>query len=137
MLTAAALVSTTTAMPIHSCSARCSPSSASPTSAASTGWMLMKTEKNCAGTKRSATRSTAYGTTDALTVSTEYDLIDRVTKATRPGSRVTTTEYDALGQVAKVNEGVGTALARTTGFAYDAAGNLVSVTDPLNRVIPA
>ena len=36
-----------------------------PASAASTGWTLMKTPKNRAGTKRSAIRSAAYGTTDA------------------------------------------------------------------------
>jgi len=79
----------------------------------------------------------ASGTSDALTFTTAYDALDRTTKTTRPGNRVATFEYDALGQVTKTSDGVGTALARFSSMGYDLAGEgLVFSGGPLTGFVP-
>lgn len=65
-----------------------------------------------------------------------YDLNGRKIKVTVDAGEgrlnlVTMHEYDALGRVVKITEGVGTAAARVTAYAYDKAGRVLSTTvDP-------
>jgi RHS repeat-associated protein len=76
-----------------------------------------------------------HGTTAALTTTTGYDLLDRETSTVAPGGRESTSVYNKLGQlVTRTDDGVGTALQRSWGYTYDPAGNLLTVTDPTDRV---
>jgi RHS repeat-associated protein len=72
--------------------------------------------------------------TDLLNHSTytEYDRVGNITKVTDAKGRVTNYEYDALNRQTAVTQAVGTVDQTTTGYGYDAVGNLTSETDGRN-----
>ena len=57
-----------------------------------------------------------------------------LTRITSPAGRVTTFSYDAGGLRTCQTVGAGTADAATTTYTYDAAKNLISVTDPRGKI---
>ena len=61
------LTATITAIASHPATARCWPSTTRPASAANTGFTLMNTPKNWAGTRRRASMSHSSGTADDST----------------------------------------------------------------------
>lgn len=70
---------------------------------------------------------------EAFTLSTTYDAWDRPTRVTRPGSRTVDYVYNAYNEVRQLIENKGQSLERTTKFTYDANGNQLTTTDPLNH----
>jgi RHS repeat-associated protein len=72
--------------------------------------------------------------TDRLNHSTytDYDRVGNITKVTDAKGRVTNHGYDALNRKIAVTQAVGTVDQTTTGYGYDAVGNLTSETDGRN-----
>jgi RHS repeat-associated protein len=85
---------------------------------------------------------TAYGTSVAVTATMIYDQAgnllsetDAISTTSAYDHHATTSYgYDALNRIKSVVEAYGTSIQRTTTIAYDAAGNTLSVTDPLNHI---
>ena len=77
----------------------------------------------------------AYGTSLARTFTTQRQPGSNLpTSVTDPLGRVTTSTYDASGNVIGVTRLAGTANAVTTNFTYDATfGKVTSVTDPIGH----
>lgn len=81
--------------------------------------------------------------TDALgnVTTSEYDEFGRLTETTDPLGRISRNEYDALGRLTRSIHNYDAARPQndegqynvTTEYAYDAAGNLVEVTDTFGR----
>jgi RHS repeat-associated protein len=82
----------------------------------------------------------AYGSSVQRSVTFIYDSVGNVRSMTTgiatSNSRVLTTSYgyDAIYRETQLIEAYGTTLKRTTTLAYDAASNLIQVTDPLGRI---
>ncbi len=81
------------------------------------------------GAARTVTRTSPMG----RRTTTTYDLLGRPTAVQSTGLSPHSATYDARGRLATLTEGTG-ATARTFTYAYDAQGQLQSVTDPANRV---
>jgi RHS repeat-associated protein len=85
---------------------------------------------------------TAFGTSIAVTATMIYDQAGNLLSETSEISSTssydhhTTTSfgYDALNRQKSVTDAYGASIARTTTTAFDAAGNTLSVTDPLNQI---
>jgi YD repeat-containing protein len=79
------------------------------------------------------------GTAATPTTSWTYDGLGDVLTVTDPDGNATSFTYDNLGRKASeidalVDNGHGTNAHPTTTYGYDAAGNLVQVTDPLGNI---
>ncbi|MCL4762305.1 MAG: hypothetical protein KJ018_11120, partial [Burkholderiales bacterium] len=79
------------------------------------------------------TRTTTFTSAGGRTGTTTIDALGRVTAAQFGGLAPESRSYDARGRLASVTAGTGPD-ARTTSFAYNAAGDVASVTDALGRV---
>ncbi|WP_369979305.1 RHS repeat-associated core domain-containing protein [Xanthomonas bundabergensis] len=75
----------------------------------------------------------AYGTSLAQTITYERSAGGQTTARIDALGRRTEYSYDSAGRTTQIKALAGTAQARTTKLAYTADGDLVSITDPLNR----
>jgi RHS repeat-associated protein len=76
-----------------------------------------------------------YGTAKAQTYSYERNAFGQIAAVVDPLGRRTEYSYNADGQVARVNALAGTPRSRAVDMDYNEEGDLVAVTDQLNRVI--
>jgi RHS repeat-associated protein len=67
----------------------------------------------------------------------EYDANSNVTKIIMPDERVVTMEYDRMDRRVRLTEGVGTPLARSFEFTYDAVGNQLTVKNARGFLVTA
>jgi YD repeat-containing protein len=91
---------------------------------------------------RQVTVISGYGTPAAVTGTMIYDsagnLLSETTGVSTTGAydhhATTSYGYDALNRATRTIEGYGSSVQRTTTTAFDAAGNTLSVTDPLGHI---
>jgi RHS repeat-associated protein len=79
------------------------------------------------------TDTVGYGTPLAQTTTFERDGAGRVTAQVDPLGRRSEYQYNSQGQVTRVTYLAGTAQARSVSVSYNAEGDPVAITDPLNR----
>lgn len=82
------------------------------------------------GATRTFTSTSPFGRSGTVTI----DAFGRPTASTTPGLAATSATYDVRGRLETMTAGTGGG-ARTTSFAYNSAGLVATITDPLGRAV--